>query len=155
MNQDFLDLLRALFAHEVRFLIVGAYAMAVHGRPRATGDLDIWVEPTQENAERAYAALSEFGAPLGDLSTRDLATPGVVFQMGLPPRRIDIITRASGLTFEEAWPRRTSGRFGPLDCPVVGLGDQITNKRATGRPKDLVDAEELEALKRVIGSGGR
>lgn len=89
MNQDFLDLLRALFAHEARFLVVGAYAMAIHGRPRATGDLDLWVEPTADNARRVYAALQDFGAPLGDLTEVDLTIEGVVFQMGLPPRRID------------------------------------------------------------------
>src|SRR6266404_329825 len=103
---DFRDLLRAFVDHDVRFLIVGAYALAVLGRPRATGDLDVWVDPTPENADRAYAALREFGAPLHDLTPRDLAHAGVVFQIGLPPLRIDVLTQISGVDFATAWPRR-------------------------------------------------
>lgn len=151
MNPDFADLLRSLSDHEVRYLVVGAYALAVHGRPRATGDLDVWVEPTPENAHRVYAALQQFGAPLGDLTERDLSTEGIVFQMGLPPRRIDLLTRISGVGFEEAWARRVTGRFGDLDCPVIGLDEQIVNKRATGRDKDLVDADDLEAIRKARG----
>jgi len=147
VNPDFVDLLRSLSDHEARFLVVGAYALAVHGRPRATGDLDLWVEPTPENARRVYAALRHFGAPLADLTEVDLSTEGVVFQMGLPPRRIDLLTRISGVGFAEAWTHRTTARFGDLACPVIGLDDQIINKRATGREKDLVDANDLEAIK--------
>jgi hypothetical protein len=147
MNQDFLDLLRALSDRNARFMVIGAYALAIHGHPRATGDLDIWVEPTAENAAKVYAALQDFGAPLADLSLQDLTTEGVIFQMGLPPRRIDIITKASGLGFAEAWQHHATGRFGPLDCPVIGLDDQIINKTATGRDKDLVDASALAAIR--------
>ena len=104
MNPDFLDLLAALVRAEARFLIVGAHAMAAHGVPRATGDLDVWIRPDPENAERVWAALTEFGAPLGafDLSQADLTAPGVVFQMGEPPRRIDLLTSITGVDFEEA-----------------------------------------------------
>lgn len=143
MNQDFVDLLRAFIAHDVRFLIVGAYALAVHGRPRATGDLDVWIDPTAENAPRVMAALAEFGAPLASVSVADFSRPGVVFQMGLPPRRIDVLTELSGLTFAEAWPSRLCAPFGVLDVDYLGKDAFIRNKRATGRTKDLADVEEL------------
>jgi hypothetical protein len=140
---DFRDLLRAFADHDVRFLIVGAYALAVLGRPRATGDLDVWVEPTPANAQRAYAALRAFGAPLHDLTVTDLATPGVVFQIGLPPLRIDILTQISGVEFARAWPRRLRARFDDVAVTVLGRADFLANKRATGRLKDLADAERL------------
>jgi hypothetical protein len=107
MNQDFVDLLRAFVDHDVRFLIVGAYALGVHGRPRATGDLDVWVEPTPQNADRVMKALEAFGAPLGQVTAADFGKPGIVFQMGLPPVRIDVLTDLTGVTFSEAWPTRT------------------------------------------------
>src|SRR5690606_19854940 len=106
MNDDFLDLLSALSAANARFLIVGAYAVGVHGRPRATKDLDVWVEASPENAARVMDALRRFGAPLSELSEQDLATPGTGFMMGVPPRRIDVLTQISGVEFSEAWPRR-------------------------------------------------
>ena len=143
MNQDFLDLLRAFIDRNVRFLIVGAYALAVHGRPRATGDLDVWVDATPENAARIISALEQFGAPLGELIVDDFSRPGIVFQMGLPPVRIDVLTELSGLTFEEAWPGRIAASFGPLTVDVLGREAFIKNKRATGRPRDLGDVEAL------------
>ena len=106
MNQDFVDLLRAFVDHEVRFLVVGAYALGVHGRPRATGDRDVWVDATPENAIRVMDALAWFGAPLEQVTADDFSRPGIVFQMGVPPRRIDVLTALSGLTFAEAWPTR-------------------------------------------------
>lgn len=145
MNQDFVDLLRAFSDHKVRFLIVGAYALGVHGRPRATGDLDVWVDPTPDNAERVMSALRTFGAPMSDVSTGDFSHPGVVFQMGLPPYRIDILTTLSGLAFADAWPDRTRAVFGPLTVDVIGREAFITNKRATGRARDLGDIESLGA----------
>ncbi len=143
MNQDFVDLLRALIADDVRFLIVGAYALGVHGRPRATGDLDVWVEPTADNAGRLMRALAAFGAPLDDVTAEDFSRPGIVFQIGLPPRRIDVLTKLSGLTFAEAWPGRTQAPFGPLVIDVLGREAFIRNKRAAGRAKDLGDLEDL------------
>ena len=143
MNQDFLDLLRAFAVHNVRYLIVGAYALGVHGRPRATGDLDIWVEPTPPNADSVIRALTEFGAPLDQVSADDFSRPGIVFQMGLPPFRIDLLTELSGLTFAAAWPDRTRAPFGPLTVDVIGRDAFIKNKKATGRAKDLGDIESL------------
>ena len=106
MNQDFLDLLRAFIDREVRFLIVGAYALGVHGRPRATGDLDLWVDSMLHNAPRIVEALEAFGAPLDQVTADDFSRPGIVFQMGLPPLRIDVLTELTGLTFAEAWAER-------------------------------------------------
>jgi hypothetical protein len=145
--KDFIDLLRALSDHEVRFMVVGAYALGQHGRPRATGDLDVWVEPSEGNAPRVFRALAEFGAPLADLSVAELATPGMVFQMGVEPFRIDILTAISGVEFAEAWPRRMASNLGGQRVDVLGLEDLIRNKRASGRPKDLLDVVVLERLK--------
>ena len=143
MNQDFLDLLRAFIDHNVRFLIVGAYAWGVHGRPRATGGLDVWVDASPENAANVMRALEAFGAPTSQVRAADFARPGIVFQMGLPPVRIDVLTALSGLSFQEAWPGRVQARFGPLTVDVIGREDFIRNKRATGRTKDAGDIEAL------------
>jgi len=143
MNRDFAEMLSALSAAGVEFLIVGAHALAAHGVPRATGDLDIWVRPTPDNATRTLRALAAFGAPLGDLSVDDLTRPDTVFQMGLPPVRIDVLTELSGLTFGEAWSTRTRAAFGPVMADVIGRDAFIKNKRATGRARDLGDIEAL------------
>ena len=144
LNQDFRDLLLALSAASVRFVVVGAYAMAVHGQPRATGDLDIWTEPTPENAQRVYRALKEFGAPLHQVTEADFASPGIVFQIGLPPRRIDILTAIDGVEFRTAWSARVAAKYADVHFDVIGKADLIVNKRATGRPRDLLDADTLE-----------
>jgi hypothetical protein len=144
MNQDFVDLLRAFIDADVRFLVVGAYALAVHGRPRATGDLDVWVEASKENAARVMRALDAFGAPLAEITEADFATPGVTYQIGIAPGRIDILTDLTGLTFQDAWSRRIARPFGDVTVDVIGLADFILNKRATGRAKDLGDIEGLE-----------
>ncbi|MBL8142182.1 MAG: hypothetical protein JNM38_13785 [Acidobacteria bacterium] len=143
MNEDFLDLLRAFNDHDVRFVVVGAYALAVWGRPRATGDLDVWIEASAENAPRVIAALAAFGAPLTDVAEADFARPGIVFQMGLPPVRIDVLTQLSGVEFADVWPRRILVQFGSVSVGVIGRDDFIRNKRATGRLKDLGDIESL------------
>jgi hypothetical protein len=143
MNPDFVDLLRAFGAADVRFLVVGAYALALHGRPRATGDLDVWVEASDENAARVMKALAAFGAPLRDVSATDFSHEGIVYQIGLPPGRIDILTELTGITFAEAWPDRQSGRFGDLEVDFIGREAFIRNKKATGRDRDLGDIEGL------------
>jgi hypothetical protein len=143
MNPDFVDLLRAFSDADVRFLVVGAYALAHHGRPRATGDLDVWVDATSDNAARVLRGLAAFGAPLQDVSMSDFAQPGVVYQIGVPPGRIDILTELSGLRFAEAWPAREPGTFGGVAVDFIGREAFIRNKRATGRTKDLGDIEGL------------
>ena len=143
MNPAFVGLLRALSEADARYLIVGAYAVTFHSRPRATGDLDIWVEATPGNAARVMRALEAFGAPLQELSAADLVTPGIVYQIGVPPRRIDILTSLTGLTFDEAWGGHVTGPFGDLECPFIGRAELARNKRALGRPRDLADLEML------------
>lgn len=144
MNPDFVDLLRAFVAADVRFLIVGAYALALHGRPRATGDLDLWVEATPENAARVMRALAVFGAPLAEISEADLSCAGVTYQIGVPPGRIDILTELTSLTFAEAWADRLRHPFADVDVDFIGRASFIRNKRATGRSKDLGDIEGME-----------
>ncbi|MDP9149554.1 MAG: hypothetical protein M3O36_06395 [Myxococcota bacterium] len=151
MNADFLDLLTALNVAEARYLIVGGYAVGVHGRPRATKDLDVWIEASADNVPRVMQALRDFGAPLGDLTEADLETPGTGFKMGQPPARIDILTQIEGVRFEDAWPRRLQTSFGAVSCGVIGRGDLLTNKRAAGRPQDLADIASLEKLEKAKG----
>ena len=147
MNEDFLDLLAALLASEARFLVVGAHAMAVHGVPRATGDLDVWIARDPENVERVWQALLDFGAPMEALGIRraDLESPDKICQIGLPPRRIDLLTAVSGVEFEEAWGSRVGQRLGDLQIPFIGRTELIQNKKASGRLKDLADVEILES----------
>jgi hypothetical protein len=144
MNPDFAEMLSELIAAGVEFIVVGAFALAAHGNPRATGDIDIWVRPTRENAERVLRALRAFGAPLFDLTVEDLTDEQTVFQLGVPPVRIDILAGIDGVQFEDAWSRRVIAELGPIRAPVLGLSDLVTNKRAAGRPKDLVDLAWLE-----------
>ena len=145
MNPDFSDMLSALSGERAELLIVGAYALAAHGLPRATGALDLWVRPTRANAAAVWKALARFGAPLGDLSEADLCAPEVVFQIGQPPCRVDILTSIDGVAFEEAWPRRRRIDIDGLDVPVLGREDLLKNKRASGRPQDLADVAWLES----------
>jgi hypothetical protein len=146
VNDDFLDILRALLDARARFLVVGAHAMAVHGVPRATGDLDVWVDPQAGNADRVWSAILRFGAPVQSLgvSRDDLLVPGTVIQMGMPPRRVDSLTQLSGLDFDQAWGGRVLRIVGGVEIPFLGKAALITNKKATHRSKDLADLEELE-----------
>jgi hypothetical protein len=144
VNPDFLDIIRALLDARVRFIIVGAYAVNLYVDPRATGDLDIWVEPTAENAPRVIQALKEFGAPLTDVSENDFVLLGITLQIGIPPRRIDLLTSVTGIEFTEAWADRQEFSFGPFTVPFLSKAAVIKNKRATGRPKDLADLDALD-----------
>ncbi len=150
MTPDFLDLLRALLAADARFMIVGAYAVGVHGRPRATKDLDVWVEASDTNAPKVMAALHEFGAPLMGLTEADLRQPGTGLQIGVEPGRIDVLTAISGVHFADAWPSTVQADFGEgVQCPVIGLSALLQNKRASARPQDLADVAALERLERL------
>lgn len=144
MNPDFAEILSELSAAGVEYIVVGAFAVAAHGNPRATGDIDIWVRPTRENAARVLQALRAFGAPLFGLSIDDLVDEQTVFQIGVAPVRIDILAGIDGVTFEDAWPRRVSAMLGSSKAPVLSLIDLAANKRAAGRPKDLVDLAWIE-----------
>ncbi len=144
MNQDFVDLLQAFVESNVRFLVVGAYAFALHARPRATGDLDLWVEPEPQNARRVIQALRRFGAPLAQITEDEFSRPGTVVQIGVAPRRIDILTELTGLSFTEAWDDRVSHKFASVDVFFLGKRTFIKNKKALGRHKDLADLEAVE-----------
>ena len=147
LNEDYRDMLQALADEEVKFLLVGAYALAAHGYPRATMDIDIWVMPSPVNADATLRALKRFGAPLRNLTSQDLQAVDTIFQIGVAPRRIDIITTASGLRFEETFKRSIAVTIEGIEVHIPSLNDLIRNKRASGRTKDLADVEELESLK--------
>jgi len=146
INLDFRDLFAALNAAGARYLLVGGYAVAFHAEPRFTKDLDVWVEPVSTNASRVHAGLQAFGAPLQDLTAGDLERPGLVLQIGVPPNRIDIVTAIDGVQFAEAWSGHVETTYGDQVVPIIGLADLIRNKRATGRPQDLLDLEILERV---------
>ena len=145
LNSNFRDMLSALSEAGVEYLVVGAYAMAAHGCPRATGDIDFWVRPTSDNASRVWKALIAFGTPMSQVKVEDFATPDIVFQIGVAPHRIDILTSVSGVEFELAWTNRMSVEMDGLTVPVIGRSELLINKRASGRPKDLLDVELLNS----------
>jgi predicted nucleotidyltransferase len=144
LNSDFRDRLSMFIAEGVEFLLVGAYALAVHGVARATGDINLWVRPSPDNALRDWNALAKFGAPVSVLSTADLPTPGLIYQIGVAPRRIDVITSIDGVDFDQAWASRREVTIDGIKLTVLGREDLIRNKRAAGRPKDLADLALLE-----------
>jgi hypothetical protein len=144
VSPDFKDLLSAFNAHRVEYLVVGAHALAAHGYVRATGDLDVWVRPEAANARRVIEALRAFGAPLQDLSEVDLTRPGTVFEIGVAPIRIDVLTSIDGVGFDQAWAGRLTAHFADLPVPVLAARDLVANKRAVGRPQDLADVDWLE-----------
>lgn len=145
MNPDFSEILLAFNVHHVEYLIVGAHALAVYGHVRATKDLDVWVRPDYENAQRVLLALSAFGAPLGDLTRNDLSKAGTIFQIGVPPLRIDVITAIDGVDFADAWPDRFEASFGEVPVLVISRHHLIANKKAAARLQDLADVEHLES----------
>jgi hypothetical protein len=146
MNRDFRDLLAEFNAHGVEYLIVGAHALAAHGHVRATKDLDVWIRADAENAGRVLQALQAFGAPLLNLTESDLTTPGLIFQIGVPPVRIDIITVIDGVDFADAWSTRLQTKFADQPVAVLSKETLIKNKRAAGRTQDLADVEKLEKI---------
>lgn len=149
MSPDFRDLLAEFNEHGVEFIVVGAYALAAHGLVRATKDLDVWVRPEARNAGRVIAALKAFGAPLHDLAVEDLSRPGLIFQIGLEPIRIDIITRIDGVDFDEAWPDRVEAMFADQRANVLARHHLIQNKKAAARDQDLLDVKWLERTGRT------
>lgn len=144
LNEDYKEILQILLNNKVRFLVVGAYAMAVHGYPRATGDFDIWVEAASDNSQKVYKSLLEFGAPLSDIEEEVFAEKGIIFQIGVAPRRIDIITCIDGIEFEEAYQNKKEIKIESLKVPFLSKPSLIKNKKATGREKDKLDIEYLQ-----------
>jgi hypothetical protein len=139
LNKDYRDILSELSAARAEYLLVGAYALASHGLVRATSDIDLWVRPTAANAERVIEALLAFGAPADQFSAALFTQPDQVLQIGVAPLRIDILTSVSGLEFGDAWARKEVVDLGGLTVSVLCLEDLAANKRATGRPQDIVD----------------
>ena len=143
IQEDFKELLELLNAHKVEYLIVGAYALAFHGVPRATGDLDVWVHPTSTNAKHLMEVLTELGFGDVGLQQNDFERPEQVIQLGVPPVRIDLVTSLSGIRWQDAWPHRAADDYGGVPVGIIGRSEFIANKRATGRQKDLADIEAL------------
>ena len=143
-NSDFRDLFAELNAAGAEYLVVGAHALAAHGHVRATKDLDVWIRANPENAARVHRALAAFGAPLHSLSVEDLAGPGLIFQIGMPPVRIDVITSIDGVEFEAAWQERMVSSYADQPVSVLSRRHLIENKKASGRLQDLADVELLE-----------
>lgn len=154
VQSDFRDLLALLNEHEVKFLIVGGYALAFHGAPRYTGDIDILVRPHPENAKRVLVALASFGFTFPNLDVDDFQDPNKVVQLGMPPVRIDIITSISGVSWEEADESKEAGMFGDVPVHYIGRDQYIANKRAIGRKKDLADIEALGGEERKLPTDG-
>jgi Nucleotidyl transferase of unknown function (DUF2204) len=144
VSSDFKDLLQALNDANAKYLVVGGMALAFHSRPRFTRDLDIWVEASPTNAQKVYSALANFGAPLDNLSQNELEHPDLVFQIGIEPVRVDILTSITGVNFDEAWKGREKGTYSTTPVFIIGRDQLIKNKRATGRLQDLADIEQLE-----------
>lgn len=144
-NRDFKDLLSGFNANGVEYLVVGAHALAAHGYVRATKDLDVWVRADSENADRVLSPLAGFGAPTDDVTTADFSQPGITFQIGVDPVRIDVITAIDGLDFETAWGARIETNYGGEAVFVLSRQHLIQNKRASGRPQDLADIAALES----------
>ena len=145
LNNHYKDILSILSEKKVKFLLVGAYAMAVHGFPRSTMDIDIFIMPDPENAPLVFQALEDFGAPVSDLSIEDLKKEDLIFQIGVAPCRIDIITSIDGIKFEDAYIRSEIVDIEGISIHVLSKQDLIINKRASGRKRDIADIEMLES----------
>lgn len=155
-NRDFSDLFSEFAAHDVRYLVVGAYAVAHYAIPRFTKDIDVWVGATPENAIRVWRALASYGAPMAEISPDTFETPGQVFQIGVTTTRIDVLTSVAALDFEDCWPRRTRGTYGDVEVFYVSRDDLLRNKRSVARPRDLQDVRVLEkAMEHAARRGTR
>jgi hypothetical protein len=144
LNHDYKDMLHVLETCDVEYMLVGAYALAAHGYPRSTLDIDIWVNPTATNSVKVYRALAEFGAPLDEITEKTFEQRGIIFQVGIAPCRIDFITELSGhIEFVEAKERSVRTEIEGLVIHILSIDDLIRNKEAAGRPKDIEDAKRL------------
>ena len=147
-NSHFKELLSALNTAGVKYLVVGGYAVMLYTEPRYTEDLDIWIEASEENSRKVFGALARFGAPLAGINQDDFAKEDLIYQLGVAPSRVDVLTSLSGLDFEEDWLRRREAEFGDVSASFIGREDLLKNKRATGRLTDLADCERLLETKK-------
>ncbi len=143
MNSDFVELLRLFNDKKVKYLVVGGYAVIKYAQPRYTGDIDIWIEASEENGARVFQALRDFGAPIDTLTSSDFALTGFFFQMGVPPNRIDILMSLKGISFSDAWNRRVPTKVEGSEFFFISKADLKLAKKAVGRPKDIADLEAL------------
>ena len=148
VSPDYEELFSTLNAHKIKYLVVGAHAVAFYAQPRFTKDLDVWVPAALNDPQRVYDALKAYGAPLRGVSPGDLGQPGTFLQIGVAPVRVDIMTEVSGLTPQEAWKRRVKTRYGKVSIHVLGLSELIKAKQASGRPQDKLDLVKLLKRKR-------
>jgi hypothetical protein len=148
LNEDYKEMLQLLLEEQVDFILVGAYALAAHGYPRATGDMDIWVKADEINSISIYKALERFGAPVDQITVNEFATEGIVFQIGVTPRRIDIITHLDGISFDEADEDKIIVKVEGLKLPILSFDKLIKNKLSTGRERDELDVKLLKKLKK-------
>ena len=144
LNKDYKEMLQLLLEEQVDFILVGAYALAAHGYPRATGDIDIWVRADEINSINIYRALERFGAPVDQITVNDFANEGIVFQIGVTPRRIDIITHLDGVSFGEADEDKVIVEVEGLKLPILSFDKLIKNKLSTGRERDELDVKLLQ-----------
>ena len=144
LDKNFKDMLNALNDAGAEYLVIGAHALGAYGQPRATGDFDIWIRTTAENVDRVWVALETFGAPRRKLTKADLCTPDNIYQIGVAPYRIDIVTSITGVEFDDAWVNRNQTTIDGIRVAIISRDDLLKNKRATGRPKDLADAAWIE-----------
>ncbi len=152
MNSDFKELLNIFNENRIKYLVIGGYAVSEYAEPRYTKDLDIWVEASEENGQRIYAALKEFNAPLFDLKPSDFSQEGSFYQMGRPPVRVDILMSIAGMNFAKAWENRQIVDFFGVEANFISLDDLIKSKKLAGRPQDLTDVENLLSAKKIKDS---
>jgi predicted nucleotidyltransferase len=153
INSDFEDLLSILNDEGVKYLVVGGYAVIAYTEPRYTKDIDLWISADPANARRIFRALARFGAPLHEVTVKDFATPGLVFQIGVAPVRVDVLMSLTGVDFAACWKSRTRLRVGGVPVNVIALDDLIANKKAVARPEDLLDVQRLELARALARSG--
>lgn len=147
LNKDYKDILQIFIDNKIQFLVVGAYALGAYGYPRATGDIDLWVMASPENSAKVYKALVQFGAPMSQINEKTFSEQGIIFQIGIAPRRIDVITKINGVDFQQAWTARQEIIIDSLKVPFISKQDLIKNKESTGREKDRLDAQQLRKNK--------
>jgi len=144
LNDDYKEMLSILLDEKVKFLVIGAFALGTYGYPRATGDIDIWVEASEDNSKKVFKSLVRFGAPTDHIEAKDFEKKGIIFQIGIAPRRIDITTVIDGVNFEDSYPKRKTVNIAGIDIPVISREDLILNKESTGREKDILDVKMLK-----------
>ena len=142
--RDFREFIELLIKNKAEYLIVGGYAVGIHGHPRYTGDLDIWLNPTPQNAEKILKSVNEFGFSSFKLTKEDFTKPGNVIQLGYPPLRIDLLTEIDGVTFDECFKNRKEVIMGDIKMNFIGYNDLLKNKKESGRPRDIDDIDNLK-----------